>query len=155
MTRRQLLALTCGWTSAAASALAQHRMPTPAAAPPAAPIGDADVPLRIGEMTLDLGPRRSVRTLAYNGQVPGPLLRARQGRPLTVDVWNDSRDEDIVHWHGFHIPSDVDGAYEEGTPGVPPNGGRPRHLLTPAAPRRRWGPRHPLAGRDLRASTAS
>jgi len=154
MTRRQLLALTCGWTSAAASALAQHRMP-PQAAAPAAPLGDADVTLRIGEMTLDLAPHRSVRTLAYNGQVPGPLLRAPRGRPLTVDVWNDSRDDDIVHWHGFHIPSDVDGAYEEGTPGVPPNGGRRRYVFTPDPPGSRWYHSHAFAGRNLRKSTYS
>src|SRR6516225_802011 len=77
---------------------------------------DADVTLRIAETTLDLGPKRSVRTLAYNGQVPGPVLRAREGRRVSVDVWNDTRDRDIVHWHGLTVPSDVDGAYDEGTP---------------------------------------
>jgi len=154
MTRRELIALTCGWTCAAASTLAQHRMPPHPAASPAAPVGDADVTLRIGEMTLDLGPRRSVRTLAYNGQVPGPLLRAVQGRPLAVDVWNDSRDEDIVHWHGFHIPPDVDGAYEEGTPGVPPNGRR-RYVFTPDPAGTRWYHSHAFAGRNLRKSTYS
>lgn len=44
-------------------------------------VGAADVTLRIGEITLDVGFGRSVRTLAYDGQVPGPPLRARVGRP--------------------------------------------------------------------------
>ena len=156
MTRRQLLALTCYWTSAAATAAGQHRMPPLRVPPPGAPpTGPADITLRIGEMTLDLAPRRSIRTLAYNGQVPGPLLRARQGKPVIVDVWNDTKDEDIVHWHGFHIPSDVDGAYEEGTPGVPPNGGRQRYAFTPDPAGSRWYHSHTAAGRNLRKSTYS
>src|SRR5262245_39177043 len=71
---------------------------------------EPDIRLHIAETTLDIGPRKSVRTLAYNGQVPGPLLRARSGQRVVVDVFNDNRDQDIVHWHGFHIPPEVDGA---------------------------------------------
>lgn len=104
-------------------------------------------------MALELKPGRTVKTLAYNGQVPGPLLRARRGRPITVDVHNDTKDEDIVHWHGFHIPSDVDGAFEEGTPGVPPNGGRRRYRFTPDPPGTRWYHSHATAGRNLKKST--
>ena len=154
MTRRQLLALTCYWTTAAATAKGQHRMePRPTPRPSTPLVGEADITLRIGEMTLDLAPRRSIRTLAYNGQVPGPLLRARQGTPVVVDVWNDTTHEDIVHWHGFHIPSDVDGAYEEGTPGVPPNGGRQRYIFTPDPAGTRWYHSHQPAGRDLHKGT--
>ena len=57
-----------------------------------------------------------MKTLAYNGQVPGPLLRVTEGRPLTVDVWNDAEDEEFVHWHGLLVPSDVDGWYWEVSP---------------------------------------
>jgi FtsP/CotA-like multicopper oxidase with cupredoxin domain len=156
MTRRQLLALACYWASAASSAAGQHTMaPRPVPSPSAPPAGDADITLRIGEMTLDLAPGHSIRTLAYNGQVPGPLLRARQGRPVIVDVWNDGKDEDIVHWHGFHIPPDVDGSYEEGTPGVPPHGGRQRYVFTPDPAGSRWYHSHTVAGRNLRKSTYS
>jgi FtsP/CotA-like multicopper oxidase with cupredoxin domain len=128
-----------------------EQRPTPRPSTP--PVGEADITLRIGEMTLDLAPRRSIRTLAYNGQVPGPLLRARQGKPVIVDVWNDTKHEDIVHWHGFHIPSEVDGAYEEGTLGVPPNGGRQRYIFTPDPAGSRWYHSHNPAGRDLHKGT--
>jgi FtsP/CotA-like multicopper oxidase with cupredoxin domain len=153
MTRRELFATSVGavWSAVANT---QHRpMPRPQAQPPEVFIGPADVTLRIAEMTLELAPRRSVRTIAYNGQVPGPSLRARVGRPLTVDVWNDTRDEDIVHWHGFHIPPDVDGAYEEGTPGVPPRGGRRRYVFTPQPAGTHWYHSHNPAGRNLNRST--
>ena len=135
MTRREFLALAC----CSAAGLAAD--------------DDADVTLRIGEITLDLAPGRSVRTLAYNGSVPGPLVRAKRGASVTVDVWNDSKEEDIVHWHGFHIPSDVDGAYEEGTPGVPPNGGRRRYVFVAEPAGTRWYHSHNAAGRNLKRST--
>jgi len=35
-----------------------------------------------------------------------------------------------VHWHGLFVPSDADGADEEGTPPVPPHGRR-RYQFTP------------------------
>ena len=127
--------------------------PRQAPRPPEQFAGAADITLRIGELALELKPGRTVKTLAYNGRVPGPLLRARQGRPLTVDIWNDTKDEDIVHWHGFHIPSEVDGAYEEGTPGVPPNGGRRRYSFTPDPAGTRWYHSHNTAGRNLKKST--
>ncbi len=156
MTRREWMALAYGWTSSAAVLVGQHggrRMPSPAADLPI--VGDADITLRIGAVNLEIGPRRVVRTLAYNGAVPGPLLRARRGRPLTVDVWNDSPEHDIVHWHGLHIPPEVDGVYEEGTPGVPPNGGRRRYVFTPEPAGTRWYHSHNPAGRDLKKSTYS
>src|SRR5690349_6004819 len=81
----------------------------------------ADITLRIGDVTLDLAPRHSIKTLAYNGQVPGPVLRVAEGKTIAVDVFNDTADQEMVHWHGLHIPSDVDGAHEEGTPHVPPH----------------------------------
>jgi FtsP/CotA-like multicopper oxidase with cupredoxin domain len=117
------------------------------------PIGTADVTLRIAETTVELGPRRSVKTLAYNGQVPGPLLQVPEGRPLVVDVWNDSGHEEFVHWHGLHIPADVDGAREEGTPPVPSGGGHRRYVFTPKPSGTRWYHSHGMAGRDLKRTT--
>lgn len=154
MTRRELLAAACGWSSLAAIGRAQHAGMTPPkpSTQPQSFTEPADITLRIGEVSLELKPGRTVKTLAYNGQVPGPLLRARRGRPVIVDVWNDTRDMDIVHWHGLHIPSEVDGVYEEGTPGVPPKG-RQRYLFTPDPAGTRWYHSHNTAGRNFKAGT--
>ena len=154
MTRRELLAAACAWT-AGARALAQHPGAPHVSAAAIDPQGDADITLRIAETTVDIGPRRSVRTLAYNSQVPGPLLRARRDQRLIVDVWNDAADEDIVHWHGLHVAPEVDGAFEEGTPGVPPKGGRRRYAFTAAPGGTRWYHSHAVAGRNLKKSTYS
>src|SRR5690348_7212043 len=109
MTRRELLALgagVAGLNSAVVRRAARGIAADDLAIDGRATAADADITLRISEVTFDVGPQRSVRTLAYNGQVPGPLLRARAGQRLIVDVVNDTKDRDVVHWHGFHIPSD-------------------------------------------------
>jgi FtsP/CotA-like multicopper oxidase with cupredoxin domain len=153
MTRRELLALAGCCVSAARAAAAQHTHTPSSAAGQPPPAGPADITLRIQETTLELAPRRVVRTLAYNGQVPGPLLRVQAGRPLTIDVWNDTKEEELVHWHGLHIPSDVDGAREEGTPPVPPRGGHRRYGFVPEPSGTRWYHSHGMTGRDLKRST--
>ncbi len=58
----------------------------------------------------------------YNGQFPGPLLRFKEGQRVIVDVNNETDSPEVVHWHGQMIPSDVDGAVEEGTPSIPAHG---------------------------------
>jgi len=114
----------------------------------------ADITLRIAETTIDLSATRSVRTRAYNGQVPGPLLRARSGQRLAVDVFNDTNARDLVHWHGFHIPPEVDGAYDEGTPAVPPHGHQ-RYEFVANPGGTRWYHSHDMPMRDLKKGTYS
>ena len=139
MTRRELLSLAGCWVSSAARASGQSPL---IANPP-----DAEITLRIAEITLELAPRRFVKTLAYNGQAPGPLLRVKEGQTMAVDVWNDTGESEMVHWHGFHIPSDVDGAHEEGTPHIPPHDHR-RYTFTARPAGTRWYHSHGHAGRS-------
>jgi FtsP/CotA-like multicopper oxidase with cupredoxin domain len=84
----------------------------------------ADYTLRIGTGPVELAPEHIVSTTLYNGQFPGPLLRFKEGKRVTVDIDNDSDTPELVHWHGPMIPSDVDGAAEEGSPCIPPHGMR-------------------------------
>ena len=77
---------------------------------------NADFTLRIAPIEIEIAPRRKIKTTGYNGGVPGPVLRVREGRTVTIDVYNDSNTAELVHWHGLFTPSEVDGAAEEGTP---------------------------------------
>lgn len=86
--------------------------------------GPADHTLRISTGLIELAPDHIVSTTLYNGQFPGPVIRLREGRRTTVDLVNDTDTPEQVHWHGQNIPSDVDGAAEEGTPYVPARGAR-------------------------------
>lgn len=77
--------------------------------------GRADHVLRIGTGLVELAPDTVVSTTTYNGRFPGPLLRLTEGRPVVVDVHNDTDTPEQLHWHGQIVPVDVDGSAEEGT----------------------------------------
>ncbi len=46
---------------------------------------------------------------AYNGTVPGPLLRVRRGTKLKVTLENHAADTTSLHWHGIRLPNAMDG----------------------------------------------
>lgn len=46
---------------------------------------------------------------AYNGQIPGPVLRIRQGEPMRIVVQNKLVQDTTVHWHGIRLPVAMDG----------------------------------------------
>jgi FtsP/CotA-like multicopper oxidase with cupredoxin domain len=108
----------------------------------------SDITLELAPYLLEASPKHHIRTLAYNGQVPGPLLRMRQGRPTSVTIRNRTPDPEIVHWHGLFLPSEIDGAMEEGTPMIAP-GADVSYTLTPDPPGFRWFHTHVRAGNDL------
>src|ERR1019366_942213 len=48
--------------------------------------GSADYTLTIAVKPVELAPNRIVSTTTYNGQFPGPLLRFKEGQPVTIDI---------------------------------------------------------------------
>ena len=76
--------------------------------------GDA-VELRIAPVTKRIGDA-TVRMLAYNGSIPGPTLRVREGSELVVNVANDGDLEATVHWHGLRLDNRYDGTHETQAP---------------------------------------
>jgi FtsP/CotA-like multicopper oxidase with cupredoxin domain len=108
----------------------------------------ADITLRIAPVAVEIASSRFVSTVGYNGTAPGPILRMREGKPVTVDVINETDSIEFVHWHGLFVPSEVDGADEEGTPPVPPQGRR-RYQFTPKPAGTRWYHSHAMANGDL------
>jgi FtsP/CotA-like multicopper oxidase with cupredoxin domain len=112
----------------------------------------ADFTLRIAPVALEIAPSRFISTIGYNGASPGPVLRMREGRPVSVEVINDTDAAELVHWHGLFIPSEVDGSEEEGTPTVPP-GNRRRYQFIPRPAGTRWYHSHAMAGADLHRGT--
>jgi FtsP/CotA-like multicopper oxidase with cupredoxin domain len=115
----------------------------------AAPLSDiSDITLEIAPYTVEASPKHHFRTVAYNSQVPGPLLRMRQGRPQSVTIRNRSDDPEVLHWHGLFLPSAIDGAMEEGTPMIAP-GAEVHYTLNPDPPGFRWYHTHASAGKGL------
>ena len=71
--------------------------------------------LRIAPVAKRLGDT-VVRMLSYNGSVPGPTLRVRQGSELVVHVVNEGDLEATVHWHGLRLENRFDGTHETQPP---------------------------------------
>lgn len=115
---------------------------------PKVPGHTADFTLRIAPMLVELAPQVVLSTIGYCNQVPGPLLRMREGQHVTVDVVNDTDVPEYVHWHGLLIPSNVDGVGEEGSPPVPPHGRR-RYEFVANPAGSRWYHSHTEAMLDL------
>ena len=112
----------------------------------------ADYTLRIATGLVELAPDHIVSTTLYNGQFPGPLLRFKEGQQVIIDIYNDTDTPELVHWHGQMIPSDVDGAAEEGSPYIPAHGMR-RIAFTPKPSGFRFYHTHVVAGGDLNRGT--
>jgi FtsP/CotA-like multicopper oxidase with cupredoxin domain len=62
---------------------------------------------------------------AYDGTVPGPELRVRQGDPVRIVVSNRLGEDTTVHWHGIRLPNAMDGV-----PGLTQKSIRPGESFT-------------------------
>lgn len=47
---------------------------------------------------------------AYNGSVPGPTVEVHEGDRVIIHFRNDLPEPTTIHWHGMHIPADMDGS---------------------------------------------
>jgi bilirubin oxidase len=53
---------------------------------------------------------KSASTIAYNGSpMWGPTLVMKRGDTVTVNVTNGLGEATTAHWHGVHLPADMDG----------------------------------------------
>jgi len=163
MNRRDFVRLGCATVIGAGAgklrpAFAQSRALQQVPAPPQHPqmaISEpkatgrgADFSLRIAPTMVELAPQVVISTIGYSSKVPGPLLRMREGQRVTVEVVNDTDVPEYVHWHGLLVPSEVDGAEEEGTPPVLPHGRR-RYEFVAKPAGSRWYHSHTAAMMDL------
>lgn len=108
----------------------------------------AEINLSIEPAQIDVAPGRATTTTTYNGTAPGPLIRMREGIPVSVEIVNRTGAAEYVHWHGFEVPPELDGAQEEGSLAVPA-GGRLRYEITPREPGSRYLHSHAMAMNDL------
>jgi manganese oxidase len=68
------------------------------------------------EAEIEVAPGVMYPAWAYNGQVPGPTLRATEGDRLRVVFRNRGTHPHTIHFHGFH-PANMDGVFELVGPG--------------------------------------
>ncbi|NEK59388.1 multicopper oxidase family protein [Geodermatophilus sabuli] len=85
-------------------------------------LGDGDeLHVRPGPVAQRLGDH-TVRMLGYNGSIPGPTLRVRQGSEVVVHVTNGTDLDTTVHWHGLRLENRFDGVPHETQAPIPPGG---------------------------------
>jgi FtsP/CotA-like multicopper oxidase with cupredoxin domain len=63
---------------------------------------------------IEVAPGVSYAAWTYNGRVPGPTLRAREGERLRINFTNGSSHPHTIHFHGIHRD------LSDGVPGVGP-----------------------------------
>lgn len=68
--------------------------------------------LRPSQVRWQILPNVAVDAYAYNGQVPGPRIRIRQGDRVRINVSNGLPEETTIHWHGLILPNQMDGPAE-------------------------------------------
>ena len=125
------------------------QMLSPGSIPRTSPDVKFDYRLEITEIDWELSPKKKIRTAAYNGQIPGPVLRLTEGKPVTMEIVNRLDREEIVHWHGQWISVAADGAMEEGSPMIPA-AGKALVSFTPRPSGLHWYHTHAMAHRDLK-----
>ena len=61
------------------------------------------------EIEWEASPGNKVKAWAYNGQVPGPQIRVREGDRVRVVLKNELPESTAIHFHGLELPNDMDG----------------------------------------------
>jgi FtsP/CotA-like multicopper oxidase with cupredoxin domain len=100
-------------------------MPVAGCAARGAPPKLVEARLSAAPATVQLVPQAYPATdvWAYNGTIPGPVLRVRQGDRLRVRVQNALSEGTTVHWHGIRLPNAMDGVPVITQPAIAPGGG--------------------------------
>src|SRR5579863_6124749 len=70
----------------------------------------------------ELMPGKIVNLWGYNGSAPGPTIQVNQGDRVRIIVDNHLPEPTSMHWHGFEIPIDMDGAPGSSQDPIPPGG---------------------------------
>jgi len=63
----------------------------------------------LGRVSLVGKPHPATDVWCYDGHVPGPEIRVRQGEPVRIIVENNLAEDTTVHWHGIRLPIAMDG----------------------------------------------
>jgi CopA family copper-resistance protein len=110
-----LLGLGLSTGSSFATATTRRSVPT---------LRGSDFDIDIGYKKVNFTGRERPAT-AFNGSVPGPILRWREGERVTLRVTNHLAHDSSIHWHGMILEAGMDGV-----PGISFDGIKPGETFT-------------------------
>ncbi len=84
-----------------------------------------EIALVAKETRWELAPGKVIKAWAYNGRVPGPEIRLREGERVRIVLMNALPEPTTIHWHGVDVPNPMDGV-----PGVTQAPVRPGETFT-------------------------
>ena len=70
----------------------------------------------------EIAPGKTLDLWGFNGRVPGPTIQVTEGDRVRISVDNHLPEPTSMHWHGFEIPFDMDGAPGTSQEPIPPGG---------------------------------
>jgi len=81
----------------------------PSGAPP-----DGAVPYRTFRMNFEIAEHEllagvKMKAFTFNGRVPGPVFRVKEGEWIKVEATNRTEEMHTIHWHGVDLPYTMDG----------------------------------------------
>ena len=68
-----------------------------------------EIHLESREVMWELAPAKRINAMAYNGQIPGPELRLKEGERVRIVLKNALSESTTIHWHGVDVPNPMDG----------------------------------------------
>lgn len=90
-------------------AVAPKPMDTPLRIPEVVTATDGRVLLTVQAGRTAFVGGHTAATKGVNGSYLGPVLRIRRGDDVAVDVRNTLEESTTMHWHGMHVPAEMDG----------------------------------------------
>lgn len=82
--------------------------------------GAKEFRLVVNQCEHELAPGSKIKAWCYNGATPGPTIEAVEGDRVRILVKNDLPEPTAVHWHGFLLPSGMDGVSGLSQKAIPP-----------------------------------
>ena len=96
--------------------LASDQVYNPVPPPPTSqPVHEYE--LMVQDVEHEVAPGIRVPSWTFNGSVPGPIIRGREGELMRIKLINKGSVPHTIHFHGIH-PAEMDGVFEM----VPPGG---------------------------------
>ena len=88
--------------------------------PTVLPDGTKQFDITASEIDWEVEPGKTVRAMAYNGQVPGPMIKVEVGDTVRIVLTNELEESTVIHFHGIRVPNAMDGVPDITQPAVEP-----------------------------------